>query len=262
MTGQIRTEQPAPGIRLLRLDRAEKRNAIGMAMRVELTAALTAAEEAEDIAVILIAAAGADFSSGTDLGQARTLPFDQRDASWRALWSRLLVRRKPLIAAVEGRALGAGFELALACDMIVAADSAVFALPELRHGFLPGGGGTQRLVRAIGKARAMRAILAAQPLTAAEAEAMGLLSQRVGAGGAEAAAVTLALAIAAHPRAAVTAVRRLLAEGPDLPLAAALAQENAAMRALFETTAPRADQPGSGSTKHIADESGPPDASR
>ena len=141
----------------------------------------------------------------------------------------------PLIAAVRGFALGGGCELALACDLVVAADDATFGQPEIRLGIIPGAGGTQRLARAVGKARAMELILTGRRLPAAEAYAMGLVSRLVPAAETVPAALTLGAEIAALSPVAVAAATRVIDLAGELPLADGLAAERAAFYDLFDT---------------------------
>ncbi|MCY7417123.1 MAG: enoyl-CoA hydratase/isomerase family protein, partial [Chloroflexi bacterium] len=141
----------------------------------------------------------------------------------------------PTIAAVRGYCLGGGFELALACDMLVAADDAVFGLPEVTLGIMPGAGGTQRLTRIVGKARAMELILTGRRLAASEADRWGILSRVVPAEEVLPASLALAATIATMPptavRAAVAAIRLAL----ETPLHEGVAEERRAFADLFDT---------------------------
>src|SRR5205807_1357956 len=120
------------------------------------------------------------FAAGADLQQLSSAPVASMLISARgAIWDRLKRVRKPLIAAVSGYALGAGCELAMSCDLIVAAETARFGQPEINVGIMPGAGGTQRLTRAIGKARAMEMVLTGRMMTAYDAERMGLVNRVV-----------------------------------------------------------------------------------
>jgi enoyl-CoA hydratase len=152
-----------------------------------------------------------------------------------ATWDRIAAIVTPLIAAVRGFALGGGCELALACDMIVAADTATFGQPEIRLGIIPGAGGTQRLVRAIGKARAMELILTGRRLPAAEAHAMGLVSRIVSAEETVPAALVLGADIAALSPVAVAAATRVIDLAGEVSLADGVVAERAAFYDLFDT---------------------------
>ena len=141
----------------------------------------------------------------------------------------------PLIAAVRGFALGGGCELAMTCDLIVAGDDAQFGQPEIRIGVMPGAGGTQRLTRAIGVARAMELILTGRSMPAAEALAAGLVTTVVPAGDTVGKALELADRIAAMPPLAVRAAKRSVLAAAELPLAAGLRAEREAFFDLFAT---------------------------
>ena len=152
-----------------------------------------------------------------------------------ARWERLRRIRKPIIAAVRGYALGGGCELAMACDMIVAADDAIFGQPEIRIGVIPGAGGTQRLTRALGKAKAMELILTGRQLPAREAEAHGLVNRVVGREQMLPQALALAGEIAALPPLAVMAAKEAVNRAYELSLEAGLEFERRNFFLLFAT---------------------------
>jgi len=152
-----------------------------------------------------------------------------------ARWERIRRVRVPLIAAVRGYALGGGCELAMACDMIVAADDARFGQPEIRIGVMPGAGGTQRLTRAIGKARAMELILTGRTMTAQEAETHGLVTRVVPAEATVGAALELAAQIAAMPPLAVRSAKAAILDAAERNLSDGLARERASFFDLFDT---------------------------
>ncbi|HEV7603634.1 MAG TPA: enoyl-CoA hydratase-related protein, partial [Candidatus Limnocylindrales bacterium] len=141
----------------------------------------------------------------------------------------------PLIAAVRGFALGGGCELAMACDMIVAADDATFGQPEIRLGVMPGAGGTQRLTRAIGKAQAMELILTGRTLSAHEAEAHGLVTRVVPAEATVDAALEIAARIASMPPLAVRAAKAAILDAAERGLSDGLTREREAFFRLFDT---------------------------
>ena len=224
--GVLRREQAGAGgaITVLVLDRPEVRNAIDDAMLAALHESLDALEADQGVrGVVLAGAGGRAFSSGMDLRERARFS----DGDLRAQRARIvdLVRRVhelpvATIAAVEGFALAGGFELALACDLIVASTEAVFGLPEVGVGIFPGGGATQTLTWLVGPARARDVILAGRRLTAAEAEAWGIVARVVEPGGAQAAAIALAERIAEgaplgvrQAKAAIRGAHRSLAEG-------------------------------------------------
>ena len=150
-------------------------------------------------------------------------------------WDRLAAVGLPLIAAVRGFALGGGCELAMACDMIVAAEDATFGQPEIRLGVMPGAGGTQRLTRAIGKARAMEIILTGRTMTAQEADTHGLITRVVPAEAIVDVALELASRIAAMPPVAVRAAKAAILDAGERSLGEGLAREREAFFRLFDT---------------------------
>ena len=150
-------------------------------------------------------------------------------------WERIKRVRTPLIAAVRGFALGGGCELAMTCDMLIAGEGAQFGQPEIKLGVMPGAGGTQRLTRAIGKARAMELILTGRTMSAHEAEMAGLVTTVVAAEETVAAAIELASRIAAQPPVAVAAAKQAIIRAHELSLSAGLEFERTAFFALFAT---------------------------
>jgi enoyl-CoA hydratase/carnithine racemase len=214
-----------PGaIALLTLDRPEVMNAIDDAMLAALHAALDELEGDAAIRALVLAGAGdRAFCAGMDLKERAGFSDDDLRAQ-RALIVGLVRRLHelpvPTIAAVDGVALGGGFELALACDLIVAGEGASFGLPEVRVGIFPGGGSTQTLTWLVGPARARDVILTGRRLTAAEAEAWGVVARVVSLGGALEAALALARTIAEgaplgirQAKAAIRGAHRALADG-------------------------------------------------
>jgi enoyl-CoA hydratase/carnithine racemase len=140
-----------------------------------------------------------------------------------------------MIAAVNGWALGGGCELAMHADIIIAGESARFGQPEVKLGIIPGAGGTQRLTRAVGKYKAMKLLLSGEPVSAREAEAMGLVSEVVADDRVVERAVELATSIAALPPLAVQRIKQLVLQGADMPLDASLAAERQAFLSMFAT---------------------------
>lgn len=166
---------------LIRLNRPDAYNALNDQLMNELTQALDAFEIDDDIGAIVIAGSDKAFAAGADIKMMRE--WDMMDVFKRQFvttnWERATRCRKPVVAAVAGLALGGGCELAMMCDIIIAADNARFALPEITLATIPGAGGTQRLTRAIGKSKAMEMILSGRPMFAEEAERCGLVSRVV-----------------------------------------------------------------------------------
>jgi enoyl-CoA hydratase len=186
--------------------------------------------------VVITGAGDRAFAAGADIGELATQNPTSLAADGRfAAWDRIAAIGLPIIAAVRGYALGGGCELAMACDMIVAADDAQFGQPEIRIGVMPGAGGTQRLTRAIGKARAMELILTGRTMTAREAVTYGLVTRVVPAEATVGAALELAAAIAAMAPLAVRSAKAAILDAAERDLSDGLARERAAFFDLFDT---------------------------
>ncbi|MBS1188538.1 MAG: enoyl-CoA hydratase/carnithine racemase [Rhodocyclaceae bacterium] len=166
---------------LITLNRPQQLNALCDALVDELAAALDAFEADETVGCMVITGSDKAFAAGADITAMKSFSYmDAYKGDYITRnWERVKTCRKPVIAAVAGYALGGGCELAMMCDFIIAADSAQFGQPEVKLGILPGAGGTQRLPRAIGKAKAMDLCLTARMMDAAEAERAGLVSRIV-----------------------------------------------------------------------------------
>jgi len=183
--------------------------------------------------VVLASALRDAFCVGADLKERNGFDDDQLRAQRTVFLETFAAVREidqPTVAAVEGYALGGGYELALSCDLIVAADSATVALPEVGLGLVPGGGGTQLLSRRAGRARALDLVLTGRRVGAAEAYALGLVDRLVPADTARAAATELAAAIARHSPVSLRAAKRAVRDGFDTDLATGLALEDRAWR--------------------------------
>ena len=228
---------PLDGVALVVLDRHEVLNALDFALIAALTDALEGLDHEPACRAIVITGAGdRAFAAGADVPELAvqtptTLTVD--DTFHR--WERIKRIRKPLIAAVRGYALGGGCELAMLCDMIVAGDDAQFGQPEVKLGVMPGAGGTQRLTRAIGKARAMEMILTGRNIDAREAEAHGLVTSVVAAEETVPAALGLAARIAGMPPVAVIAAKAAVNRAEELSLEAGLEFERRTFYLLFDT---------------------------
>jgi enoyl-CoA hydratase len=165
---------------LIRLNRPQALNALNAALIRELSEALTAFDQDPRIGAVVITGSEKAFAAGADIKEMATKSYMEAYlGDFIASWDRVAQQRKPVIAAVAGFALGGGCELALMCDFVIAADTAKFGQPEIQLGVMPGAGGTQRLTRYIGKAKAMDMILTARMMDAAEAERCGLVSRVV-----------------------------------------------------------------------------------
>ena len=165
---------------LITLNRPEALNALNLGMMKDVVAAATAFDLDPEIGAIVLTGSDRAFAAGADIKEMATQDFmDMYLSDWFAGWDRLVAVRTPVIAAVAGHALGGGCELAMLCDFILAADTAKFGQPEIKLGVVPGIGGSQRLTRAVGKAKAMEMILTGRTIDAVEAERTGLVARIV-----------------------------------------------------------------------------------
>ena len=225
------------GVALVTLQRPEALNALSFDLLDELVATLERLDADPTCRAIVITGSGTRaFAAGADIRELAPQTSATLEAEGRfAAWDRIDAIGLPLIAAVRGFALGGGFELAMACDLLVAADDASFGQPEIRIGVMPGAGGTQRLTRAVGKARAMELILTGRTMAATEADAHGLLSAIVPADATVDAALELAARIATMPPLAVRAAKAAVRDADEGTLREGLAREREAFFRLFDT---------------------------
>jgi enoyl-CoA hydratase/carnithine racemase len=218
-------------VALCTLNRPEARNALSPELMAELAAAVDALDVDPEIRCIVIAGSDEVFAAGADIGALAEREFHEavfHPAA--AFWRRLAETRTPMIAAVSGWALGGGCELALICDLIVASETAEFGQPEITLGIIPGGGGTQRLARAVGKQRAMELVLTGRRFDALEAERMGIVNQVTKKRDWLAAALDLAQRIAKRPPIAARLAKQAVLVAEETSLSAGLDQE----RRLYE----------------------------
>jgi len=223
----IRYEKRGP-IALLTLDRPEVLNAYDVAMRDDLDAALGAADEDPDVRVLVLRGAGPAFSSGGDVREFGTAPSPMvaRIVRWRRdVWGRLVSLRAATVASVHGHAVGGGMEMAMLCDLCIAADDAGFALPETGLGMIPGVGGTQTLPRRAGVGRALDVVLAGRRLDAREALATGIVYRVVPRAALERETLALARRLARLDPAFVQAARRAVRAALDVDLASGIRLE-------------------------------------
>ena len=219
------------GVGLLRLNRPEARNALSPEVMEELAAALEGMDADVDVRCIVIAGSNEAFAAGADVGALAERPFHEAVFHpGAAFWKRVAECRTPLIAAVSGWALGGGCELALSCDLIVASETAVFGQPEITLGIIPGGGGTQRLARAVGKQRAMELVLTGRRFDAREAARMGLVNEVTSNREWLESALELAARIARRPALAARLAKQAVLVAEETTLSAGLEQE----RRLYE----------------------------
>jgi enoyl-CoA hydratase len=226
---------PLAGVALVTIARPEVLNALDFDLLDALADALARLDDDPDCRAIVLTGSGTRaFAAGADVRElARQTPASLENENRFAVWERIAAVRTPVIAAVRGFALGGGCELAMSCDLIVAGDDARFGQPEINLGVMPGAGGTQRLTRAIGRARAMDLILTGRTITAREAEAMGLVSRVVAADDTLSAALDLARVIAGQAPIAVRAAKEAVRLAEELPLSTGLRHEREAFYALF-----------------------------
>jgi enoyl-CoA hydratase len=226
-------EHPAPHVVRVRLNRPDKRNALSVALRTELLATLQALADDADVRALVLAGGDKVFAAGADLAEIETAgAVDMVLRATHKLWAAFGRLGKPMIASVRGAAFGGGLELAMRADLIVAGDRARFGLPEIRVGLIPGGGGTQRLVRLVGRHRALGLLLTGDAIDAGEAHRLGLVHQVVADADCDAAAVALAVRIAAMPPLAVQQIREVVALGEDAPIETAMMLEHKALQLL------------------------------
>lgn len=223
-------------VAVVTLSRPARRNALNLQVKRELVDALEGALADAEVAAIVLTGAGGYFVAGTDIAEMADMrPIDHVLQRSGHLFEVVRGASKPIIAAVEGYALGGGCELALACDLIVAAEDARFGQPEIKVGIMPGAGGTQRLLRAAGRYKAALWALTGEMIPASEAYAANLVSRLVPSGQALDAAREIALQIAGMPPLAVQAIREALRLGADTPLDTALSLERRLFERLFDT---------------------------
>jgi len=236
MADVVLLERPAEGVALLRINRREARNALNLEVRKHLARHLTELGEDPATRAIVLTGNEKSFAAGADIKEmadAGTIEMFQRGVH--KLWRTIAACPKPVIAAVNGFALGGGCELAMTCDIIIAGETAKFGQPEVKIGIIPGGGATQRLTRAVGKYKAMRYILAGDPFGAREAFDMGLVSEIVPDAEVERRAVALAGQIAELPPLAIQLAKEAVLAGMEAPLSAALALEAKSAQMLFSS---------------------------
>ncbi len=229
-------ERPSNGILLIRLNRPEARNALNTAVRQALATAFEEAAADDGIRCVVLAGSDDVFAAGADIREmADAGAVDIMLRQTHLLWRAIAQCPKPVVAGVCGYALGGGCELAMHADIIIAGESAQFGQPEVRVGIMPGAGGTQRLVRAVGKFKAMKMLLTGKPVGARAAEAMGLVSEVVADAEVLPTALALAETIAGQPPLAVRQIKEVLLAGADAPLETALMLERKAFQLLFDS---------------------------
>ena len=221
---------------IITLNRPQALNALNSQVMREVTSAAAELDSDPGIGAIVITGSAKAFAAGADIKEMAALTFaDAFDADFFAAWGKLAAVRTPTIAAVAGHALGGGCELAMMCDLLIAADTAKFGQPEIKLGVLPGMGGSQRLTRAIGKAKAMDMILTGRNMDAAEAERAGLVSRVVPADQLQSEAMSVATTIAQMSLSAARMAKEAVNRAFELPLSEGLLYERRLFHSAFAT---------------------------
>ncbi len=236
MSQEILETRPSEGVALLTINRPETLNALSMSIRSALAEIVTRLDANPEVRAIVITGDDKAFAAGADLDELKKRTVhDTTFRSSRVAWEAMEACRIPVIAAVNGFALGGGCELALHCDIIIAGESARFGLPEVKVGIMPGAGGTQRLLRAAGKFTAMRYLLTGDFIPAQAAREMGLASEVMPDADVLPHALKIASKIAALPPLSVDAIKEVVNLGADASLETALVLERKAFQLLFAT---------------------------
>ena len=221
---------------IIRLNRPQALNALNRALIAELIQAIDAFEADDAIGCLLITGNDKAFAAGADIKEMADKTFIETYlGNFAATWDCAAHARKPIVAAVAGFALGGGCELAMHCDIVIAADTAKFGQPEIKLGVIPGIGGTQRLTRAVGKAKAMDMILTGRMMDAAEAEKSGLVARVVPAASLLEEAMKVAETIATMSLPAAVAAKEAVNRAFEVPLAEGVLFERRVFHALFAT---------------------------
>jgi enoyl-CoA hydratase len=230
----VRTDGP---IGIVTLNRPQALNALNTALMDELTQAIDIFEADPVIRCVILTGSEKAFAAGADITEMKGKTFAEayKEDFITKNWERVARARKPVIAAVAGFALGGGCELAMMCDFIIAADNAKFGQPEINLGIGPGAGGTQRLTRAIGKAKAMEMCLTGRMMDAGEAERAGLVARVVPLAELMAEAMKAARKIASASVPAVLMIKESIARADETPLSEGLRFERRLFHALFAT---------------------------
>ncbi|KAM0195308.1 hypothetical protein ACHAPC_000500 [Botrytis cinerea] len=232
----IQTSEPRPGVGQITLNRPKALNALSTPLISELNDALKAFDKSPSISAIVLTGSERAFAAGADIKEMAPLTFSEAyTTSFIESWSDLTTAiKKPIIAAVSGHALGGGCELALMCDVLYCTEKANFGQPEIKLGTIPGAGGSQRLTRAIGKARAMELILTGKNFSGKEAGEWGVAARTYGSWEELIeAALGTAETIAGYSKVAVQAAKEVVNKSQDLPLRDGVEYERRVFHSLF-----------------------------
>ncbi|MDJ0951800.1 MAG: enoyl-CoA hydratase-related protein [Alphaproteobacteria bacterium] len=230
----ILTDRPEDGIIVVRINRPEARNALNTPTRQALAEAFEAIHADASVRAVVLTGDEQAFAAGADLREfIDANPVEMMKRRSERYWATVARTPQPVIAAINGYALGGGLELAMCADIIIAGESAQLGQPEVRVGVMPGAGGTQRLTRAVGKFQAMRLCLTGRPISADEALRMGLVSQVVPDAEVCETALMTARDIARLPPLAVLQIKEAIVQGENTSLEAGLTLERKAFQLLF-----------------------------
>ncbi len=219
---------------IITLNRPKALNALNSALIAELNTALDAYEADSDISAIILTGNEKAFAAGADIREMKDKTFDEvTSQNFLHDWNHIDNITKPIIAAVSGFALGGGFEFALICDIIIASETAKFSLPETTIGIIPGLGGTQRLVQAIGKSKTMEMILTGRMIDAAEAERTGIVARVVSVEKLQDEALAIATKIASLSKPVIKAAKQAVLSAYEMPMAQGSARERTLFYSMF-----------------------------
>lgn len=229
----VELTRPSKHVALVRVNRPDARNALNKDVRVLINKYFTELSEDTETRVIVLAGGEKYFIAGGDIKEMNSRP-TVAHAILADRTTNLMTCKKPVIAAVNGYALGGGCEYAMQCDIVIASEGATFGQPEVKLGLVPGAGGTQRLPRVVGKHNAMYMLLTGRFVTAPDALRMGLISEIV-PGNCDARALEIAEEIAALPPLTVMQIKDAVLSGSDIPLSSALQIERKAHELMYGT---------------------------
>ncbi|MCI4662170.1 MAG: enoyl-CoA hydratase-related protein [Neomegalonema sp.] len=233
---QTLTYETQGRVAIITLNRPDKLNALNAQVMEEVAGLIARIDRDPALAVTILTGAGRAFAAGADIAEMQSKSFaDMYLGDHFVLWDRVAAARKPIIAAVNGFALGGGCELAMICDLIIASDKAKFGQPEIKLGVSPGMGGSVRLTKAVGKAKAMDLVLTGRMIEAAEADRIGLVSRVVPHDALMDEAMAAAQTIAKSGMAAIIACKEMVATALDLSTTEGVHFERRLFNGLFAT---------------------------
>jgi len=231
------TAETRGNVGLITLNRPKALNALSSGLMTELAEGVEAFENDTAVGAMVLTGSEKAFAAGADIKEMKDKTYMEayEEDFITADWERVAYARKPVIAAVAGYALGGGCELAMMCDLIIAADTAKFGQPEITLGIIPGAGGTQRLTRSVGKSKAMDLVLTGRMMEAEEAERCGLVSRVVSADELLDEALAAATQIAGYERASVMAAKEMVDRAYETTLSEGIRFERRIFQSLFGT---------------------------